>query len=170
MKEKITAFINNLILYDYILFGAALFLFLLFIIVGILLRRKIFFASIFIILAFASLSVGPVVGYIKLHEYLFKHTIVMTSQKKLHFTPAVIVKGKLTNESKKTFSKCKITAAAYKVTKNKYKNYLYKFKPFKEMSILEENIAVGETIDFKIIIEPFTYSKDYNISLKADCR
>lgn len=170
MKEKIATFINELIIYDYILFGSVLFLFLLFMIFGILLRKRAFFASIFILIAFGILFVGPTLGYIKLHEYLFKHKIVLISQKRLHFTQAVVVKGSLTNLSKKTFSSCKITASAYKVKKNKIKNYIYKFKPFQEMSIIKEDIAVGETIDFKIIVEPFTYSRDYNISLKAKCR
>jgi hypothetical protein len=38
------------------------------------------------------------------------------------------------------------------------------------MSIIEEYIAVSETREFKIIVEPFTYSRDYNISLGADCK
>jgi hypothetical protein len=38
------------------------------------------------------------------------------------------------------------------------------------MSIVQNGIKKGETIDFKIILEPFTYSKDYNISVGADCK
>jgi hypothetical protein len=37
------------------------------------------------------------------------------------------------------------------------------------MSILEEEIPKGTQREFKIIIEPFTYAGDYNISLEADC-
>jgi len=170
MKEKITVFINNLILYDYILFGSVLFLFLLFMIFGILLRKRVFFASIFILLAFILLLAGPTLGYIKMHEYLFKNSITLVSQKKLTFTQAIVLKGKLTNQSKKNFSLCKITASVYKVKKNKWKNYIYKLKPFQEMTILRENISSGETINFKMIIEPFTYARDYNISLKAKCK
>jgi len=170
MKAKITAFIDGLITYDYILFGSVFALFILFIILGIVLRKKISFAIFLILLAFVILLAGPTVGYIKMHEYIFKNSVEIISQKKLTFTQAVVVKGKLTNESKQNFKSCKITANAHKVSKKKLKTYLYSFKAFKKMSILENDIAVGETREFKIIVEPFTYSKDYNISLGAKCR
>ncbi|NPA59694.1 MAG: DUF2393 domain-containing protein [Epsilonproteobacteria bacterium] len=170
MKDKISAFINELIFYDYILFGTIFILFILFIVLSILLRHKTFFASFFMILSFVTLIVAPLVGYKEMHKFLFKNTIVLTSQKKLNFTKAVVVRGSIKNESKHTFKSCKITAFTHKVSKNKVKNYLYTFKSFKKMSILEESIKVGENRNFKIIIEPFTYSKDYNISLEAKCR
>jgi hypothetical protein len=170
MKEKITIFIEGLISYDYLLFGGVFFLFLLFIILGILLRKRVVLALFFILLAFTILLLGPSLGYIKLHEYLFKNSVTLISQKKLHFSEAVVVKGSLKNESKKNFSSCLITAHAYAVTKNKYKNYLKKLKPFQKMSIVLYDINVGDTKTFKIIIEPFRYSRDYNISLGADCK
>ena len=105
-----------------------------------------------------------------MHEYLFKNSSTLISQKKLSFTPAIVVKGSVTNESKRDFSSCKITASAYKSSKNIIKKYIYPLKPLKKMSILEENILKGQTREFKIIIEPFTYSKSYHILLKARCR
>ena len=170
MKTHLAAFIEGLISYDYILFGGSFVLFLLFIILGIILRKKLALALIFIFLAFGILLVGPTYGYIKLHETLFKHSLTLTAQKKLEFTKAVIVWGSLSNDSSRNFKECKISVSAYSVTKNKYKNYLTKFKPFIKRSIVEENIAKGEKRDFKIIVDPFTYSRDYNISLGADCR
>jgi hypothetical protein len=121
-------------------------------------------------MAFSILLLGPTLGYIELHNYLFKNKLELVSQKKLNFTQAVVVKGRITNESKKYFKSCKITANAYAITSNKYKNYLKKFKPFQNMSISIYNIQKGETRNFKIIVEPFTYTRDYNISLGADCR
>ena len=170
MKHKILAFIDGLITYDYFLFAAVFVLFLLFIILGIVLRKKVVVALIFILLAFSILLLGPTVGYIKMHEILFKNSVELISQKRLEFTQAVVVKGKITNESKKDFKECYITASAYKVTSNKYKNYLKKLKPFQKMSIIQSDILVSQTREFKIIIEPFTYKYDYNISLGADCK
>jgi len=170
MKGKITAFIQDLITYDYILFGGVFLLFIIFIIIGILLRKKLALALFFILFAFTTLLVGPTLGYSKLHEYLFKNKTELISQKRLQFSEAVVVIGKITNESKKHFSSCKITASVYAVTSNKYKNYLKKLKPFKKMSIIEQDISVSQTREFKIIVEPFRYSRDYNISLGADCK
>jgi hypothetical protein len=170
MNSKFTTFIDGLISYDYILFGSVFVLFILFIIFTILLRRRVFLALLFFLLSFSILILGPTLGYIKMHEYLFKNTLTLKSQKKLSFTEAVMVKGRLTNESKFDFTSCKITASAYKVTSNKYKNYLLKFKPFQKASIVTDEIEKGSSVEFKIFIEPFTYSREYNISLGADCK
>jgi len=170
MKEKITAFIDGLILYDYILFGGSFFLFFLFLILALILHKKTNLASFFALLSFLVLFVVPTYGYIELHNYLFKNSTKILSQKRLQFCDAVVVKGTLTNESKLDFIECKITANIYKVSKNKYKSYLYQFKTIKKMSILKENILQKESITFKILVEPFTYSKDYNISIGAKCR
>ncbi len=170
IKEKITAFINELVMYDYILFGSVFILFLLFIILAIILRKKVGLSIFLILLSFSILTVGPTLGYIKMHEYLFKNSCELISQKKLSFTPAVVVKGSITNESKVNFSSCLITASLYKSSKNIIKKHIYPLKPLKKMSILVENINRGETQEFKIIVEPFTYSKDYNISIKASCK
>jgi len=170
MKEKLLTFIDGLIMYDYILFTASFILFILFVVLALLLRKKLFIALVFILLGFATLILGPTLGYMQMHQYLFKNSTKILSQKKLNFVQAVVVKGTLTNESKFNFAKCKITAEVYKVSKNKYKNYLLKLKPFQKMSILERDVPKGQTREFKIIIEPFTYQKDYNISLGASCK
>jgi hypothetical protein len=170
MNSKITLFIDGLIKWDYLLFGSVFVLFLLFIILGIVLRKKLILAILFLLLGFSILLLGPTLGYMKLHETLFKNSTLLQSQKRLQFSEAVVVKGSVTNESNRDFKECKITASAYALSSNKLKNYLKKFKPFKKMSIIETNIAKSETREFKIIVEPFRYSKDYNISLGADCR
>ncbi len=170
LKTKITAFINELILYDYILFGSVFVLFILFIILGIVLRKKIGLAIFLILLAFIILALGPTLGYVKMHDFLFKNTTTLTYQKNLEFTQAIVLKGTLSNESKFNFTSCKITAKVHKASKNKYKNYLYKFKTIQKSSILEEDIAKGTKRNFKLFIEPFTYSKDYNLSLGAKCK
>jgi hypothetical protein len=170
MKEQITAFIHNLIFYDYILFGSIFSLFILLIVLSMLLQRKTGFAIFLVLLSFALLLFGSIIGYMKMHAYLFKNSVQVSSQKKLEFTQAVVVKGSLQNLSKFHFESCKITASAYKVTGNVVKDFIFPFHPFQNMSILEHNISKGETRAFKIIIEPFTYSKDYNISVGADCK
>lgn len=170
MKAKITAFLNDLIMYDYILFGGAFALFILLIILGLILRKKVGLAVSFIVLAFGILILVPSVGYIQMHNYLFKNTTTITKEKKLEFTEAIVLKGSLLNESKRNFTTCTITANVHKLSKNKYKNYLLQFKTIKKMSIVEENIPKGTKRDFKMIIEPFTYSKDYHITIGAKCK
>ncbi|MBD3824460.1 MAG: DUF2393 domain-containing protein [Epsilonproteobacteria bacterium] len=163
-------FINGLILYDYILFGATLLLFLLFIILAIVVRHRLGVALFFIFFGFLLLFTLPTLGYIEMHKYLFKSTATLTSQKLLSFSEAIVVKGEITNESKFDFSECAITASAYKVSGNELKDFLFKLKPLKKMTIVENNITKGSTKEFKLFIEPFRYAKDYNVSLEATCR
>jgi len=170
VKSKITAFIHNLISYDYMLFGGVFVLFLLFIIFAILLRKKIGLSLFFLLLGFIILFVGPTVGYIQLHKYLFASEVQIISQKKLSFTPAIVVKGSLKNVSKFDFKECKITAYVHKKSKNKLRNYIYQLKNIKKMSMIESHIPKGEIKMFKLIIEPFSYTKDYHISIKASCK
>lgn len=168
--DVVTEFIKELIIYDYILFGSLLLLFIVFIVLGIFLRNKILLAILLILFAFITLFAGSFFGYIAMHQYLFKNETVLISQQKLNFTDAVVVYAKLKNISERDFKSCKITATAYKVSSNELKSYLFKFKPIAKMSILENDIKIGEEREMKLIIEPFTYKNDYNISLGADCK
>jgi hypothetical protein len=170
VKEKITAFVDGLIIYDYILFGGSFALFILLIILGIIVRKKISLAIFLILLAFSLLIIAPTIGYIQMHQYLFKNTTTLVSQKKLEFTQAIVIRGNIKNESKFNFKTCKITAKVHKVSKNKYKNYLLKFKTIAKASITKENIQKQEVRDFKLFVEPFTYAKDYNITVGARCK
>jgi hypothetical protein len=170
MTQRITDFINELIIYDYILFGTLLLLFILFIILGIFLRNRVALALFFIFFAFIELLAGSTYGYIKMHEYLFKNETSITSQKKLNFTQAIVVYGVVKNISDRDFSSCKITAKVHKVSENKMKEAILKLKPLNKMSIVEYDIAKGQHREVKIIVEPFTYGGDYNITLGADCR
>jgi len=170
MKNKLSTFLHELILYDYILFGAVFVLFILFLLLAILNRKKVGFSLLLLLVSFFILVLGPSIGYIQMHAILFKNTLTLTNQKKLTFTEAVVVKGTLLNGSKRDFKSCTITASAVKMVGNPVKDYIFKWKPFMHARILEENIAQGELREFKIIVEPFTYSKKYTILLGAKCR
>ncbi|MGE3613934.1 MAG: DUF2393 domain-containing protein, partial [Sulfurimonas sp.] len=167
---RVNEFIQNLIIYDYILFGSLLALFLLFVILGIVFRRKLSLALFFIFFAFMLLLGGATFGYKVMHDYLFKNEITLLSQKKLSFTQAAVVYGTLKNLSNKDFKSCKVSATAYRVSGNALKDSIRRLKPIANMSIVEEDIPIGAEREIKIIIDPFTYSGDYNVTLGADCR
>jgi len=152
------------------LFGGVFVLFLLFIILAILLRKKVGLALFFLLFGFILLFVGPTVGYVELHKYLFSSEVQILSQKRLVFTPAIVVRGSLKNVSKFDFKECKIVASVHKKSKNKLRNTIYQFKNIKKMSMIESDIPKGQLRNFKLIVEPFTYKKSYDISLKASCR
>jgi hypothetical protein len=171
MKQKVIAFIDSLILYDYILFGAMALLFILFLILAILLRRRVMFSVLSILFAFIFLLLGPILGYPIMHNLLYKNDVIMTQVKKLEFTNALLITGDIINRSKMDFLTCKIKAQAYKVTGKSIPDMIYPYKPFKKgMVKLDTLIKPGESQPFKLFIEPFNYTKDYNISIGAQCK
>ena len=170
MKSKINEYISGLIAYDYILFMAVFILFILLIILGIVFRKKLLLALLLIFTSFLILVLGPTLGRSIMYETLFQNSTELLTNKRLSFVEAVVVTGLIKNESTRNFKICKITASAYKISSNKFRNYFYELKPFKQMSIVEDDILVSEAKEFKMILEPFTYKKDYNISLGARCK
>lgn len=171
MKAHIIDFIHHLIIYDYLLFGGIFILFLLFLVLAIALRHKMALAVLFVVLAFGTLTAGSVVGYIQLHKYLFKNKIILHEVKALEYTEALLIKGDINNTSKRSFKECTITTGVYKVTHNKYLDRIYPYFPFKKSSQKFANpIPAGESKPFKLFVEPFRYTKDFNITIKAECR
>lgn len=168
--QRLSVFLKDLIVYDYILFGGLLALFLLFITLGIILRHRLGLALFFIFFAFTLLLGGATFGYQAMHRILFKNETTLLQEKKLNFTQAVVVYGKVKNISQRDFQSCTIEASVYRSSGNVYKDWIRRLKPITKMSIVQENIAREEEREFKMIIDPFTYSGEYNVTLGADCR
>jgi hypothetical protein len=170
MKAKILAFIHQLSNYDYILFASLFVLFLLLLILSLLIRKRTVIATILLLLSFTTLFIGPFVGYIQLHQFLYKQTTKLLDYKALQFSPTIVVTGTLRNDSKKDFSTCKLKVNLFKVAHNQILDQIFPFNPFQTMSFEEQNIAQGETREFKLLVEPFVYEGDYDISIATDCR
>ena len=170
MKARLAAFIEHLTLPDYLLFGGSVLLFVLLLILALLLRRNRFAALLCTLIAVAVILLGPTVGYVKLNDFIYKHELRLDETKALEFSEALLVRGSLINRSKRDFSYCEITANVYKVAGNPLLDLLYPLNPFQKGTILKESIPKGSEVDFKIFVEPFHYSKEYNLSIGATCR
>ena len=168
--HNIKTFIQTLAKFDYVLFSSIFIIFLVLMILAIILREKLILSISLGVFSFVVLFVTPVVGYFKMHDIVYKHTVSITSEKKLNFTKAVIIYGTIKNESKRNFKSCKIKAKIFKQSTNKLKNFLYQVKPYKQRSITKNSILKEEIIKFKILVEPFLYEKDYSVSIGAVCR
>lgn len=171
MKALIQDFIAHLIIYDYLLIGGVVVLFIILLLLAILVRHKMGFALFFVLLAFGVLTAGSAGGYMALHHYLFEHTITVHEVKALEFTEALLIKGDLNNTSKRPFHECSITAKVYKVSHNRLIDPIYPYIPFKKNTLkMREEILPGHSASFKLFIEPFRYAKDYNVTVKGECR
>ncbi len=171
MKTKILDFIQLLSLYDYLLFGGILFFFLFFLILAILLHHKLKTAIIFILMAFLMITVAPVAGYMLLHKYFYKHTIVLTTVQDLEFSEALLLRGDIDNTSTQIFKECTITFAVSKTSTIKPLNAIYAYVPFRtQQLIIQGPLKPQESRNFKIIIEPFNYPKKFSVIARGQCR
>ncbi len=170
LKETLQAFIKTLHPYDYLFFGISGALFLLILLLAILLRKRVGLSLFLVLLAFIIIISGPIAGYQYIHSTIYKTELKEMLIKRLEFSEAVVIKGKLTNLGKQSYHTCAITAKAYQGADNFLEALVYPLKPFQQMTIIDkESLDINQTREFKMILEPFTYSKEYNISVQASC-
>lgn len=171
MKSTLTAFIDSLLIYDYLLFGAVVLFFILLLLVAVMLRRRLWLSVLIILTAFVFLVAGPVVGHYQLHHYLFKNSIEVLETKELEFSDALLIQGNITNLSERPFAECTIKASAYKVSGTALIDWIFPLNPFAQATyVIKSPLEPGAAEPFKILIEPFYYEEDYNITTGADCR
>ncbi len=171
MKAHIVNFIHTLGLYDYFLFGGIIFVFALLLIMAVLLHHHIKTAVTLIFLSFLTITIAPYAGYRILHATLYKHIITLTTVQDLEFSDILLIRGDIKNTSKKTFKECTVTIGISKINKIKQLNKIYLYLPFRSENItLKEPLKPQESQDFKLLIEPFRYSKKFNVTATGVCR
>jgi hypothetical protein len=171
MNKHVIDFLHTLNLYDYLLFGGIIFFFLFLLILSILLRHKQTLALVLVILALITLLIAPIGGYIALHALMYKHSIKLTTVKDLEFTEALLVKGDINNSSNETFKECTLYVGVSKISPIKPLNKLYVYLPFRRQTIVIKGpIAPKESKTFKLLIQPFHYTKRHNVTVLGHCR
>ncbi|NWF66748.1 MAG: DUF2393 family protein [Campylobacterales bacterium] len=164
-------FIDSLILYDYIGFGFVFILFLTLIFIAILLKRNTFLTLFFTILSFILLFTAPIGVPFCVDKYIKSPDINTTQIKELKFVDNLIIEGILINSGKVDYRKCRVVAKIYYKDKFIVKEYLNMLKPIYKRSInLENPIKRKEEVDFRMVIDNFKVSKEYEVYLKAECR
>ena len=133
LKSVMDSFIAGLHTYDYILFSISGALFLLILLLAIVLRKKIGLSLFLVLLAFIIIIAGPIAGYQYIHTTLYKTKISQLIIKKLEFSEAVVIRGKIQNLGKQSFQKCEISAKAYKQAGNFLEEFVNPLKPFQKV-------------------------------------
>ena len=118
LKVMLQAFIETLHLYDYILFSISGALFLLLLFLAILLRSKVGVSLTLVIVSFIILISVPIFGYNTIHNSIYKTKLSDLSIKRLEFSEAVVIKGRMTNLGQESFKKFTISSFAYKGASN----------------------------------------------------
>ncbi|MDO9207721.1 MAG: DUF2393 family protein [Sulfuricurvum sp.] len=170
MKTQMLHFIDTLSLYDYLLFGGILFFFFFFLILAVLLHRKLALAITLIVTAFILLVSAPL-SYMALHTAIYKHAVTLTTVQDLAFTEALLIKGDINNTSKETFKECTLTFGISKVSSIGALNKVYPYLPFRRQTlVLSNSIKPHQGESFKLLIEPFKYSKKFSVTAWGQCR
>jgi hypothetical protein len=171
MKKQVVEFLHTLSLYDYLLFGGIVFLFLFLLLLSILFRHKQTLAISLVLLAFITLLTAPFGGYIALHALMYKHTITLTTVKDLTFTDALLIKGDINNTSKQTFKECTLYVGISKISPIKPLNKIYPYLPFRRQTIIVKGpIAPKSAETFKLLMQPFHYAKRHRVTVLGQCR
>ena len=171
MKKHILEFLHSLSLYDYLLFGGIVFLFLFLLILAILFRHKQTLAISLVLLAFMTLLIAPFGGYITLHALMYKHAITLTTVQDLTYTEALLIKGDINNTSKQTFKECTLRIGVSKISPIKPLNKLYPYLPFRHQTIVIKGpIKPKGSETFKLLIQPFHYTKRHSVTVLGQCR
>lgn len=171
MRTRIIDFLHTLTLYDYLLFGGILFFFLFLLILSILLRHKQNLAISLVLLAFITLLTAPIGGYIALHAIVFKYSVKLTTVKDLTYTNALLLQGDINNTSQQTFKECTLFVGVSKISDIKPLNKLYPYLPFRRQTItINGPIKPNESKTFKLLLQPFHYTKRHSVTVLGLCR
>jgi len=126
---------------------------------------------VFILLNFAFLILSPILVNSFMSKTVRKNSIKIIKTDYLHFSKALIVSAKIKNEGKVDFKECKVKAKIIKQSKNAFKNFLYGLKPLKKRTIfIKDKIIKQDSLEFKVVFNHFDYKKDYNVTIKAECK
>lgn len=170
LKAAILDFFNTLSIYDYVGFFLTLFLFFLFMILALLLRRRTILAMSLVILSFVFFFGGPVMAHLLVKNSVFKSYAEITEVKQLYYSDTLILRGMLHYQGKKNANHCEVDVALHKKGPNIVKDFVYSLKAYRKGSKrIDKVFEPGESMDFKIVIEPFNYKGDYNISVASGC-
>jgi len=171
LKTSIITYLSHFGMYDYVGYAWLVLVFFTSLILTIFLTKKSTFLSIFMLFtSLALLFAGPFVLKHYLDKFLRAHSTKTTSVKRLNFTNALIVNGEITNTSKHSFSTCSVDISILKNSTNHIKNILNRLKPIREMTIsIDKPIGIGETKEFRVVFDRYTYKQDVNVSVNSSC-
>jgi hypothetical protein len=170
-NDFLNNFFQHLHTYDYFAFAWIAILFILFIILAVKFRQKYVLAVFLTLIGFIVLTIGPLASNYYLHQnYLYKNKVDLETSKKLQFSKSLLLTGNIQNLGQENFIGCLMKIKIIKPENGYYQQLENSFKPIKKKSILlDMNLSINENRKFRLLVEPFNYKKEFNISLNAEC-
>ncbi len=151
--------------------GALFALFILFITLSIGLNHKKVLSLIFISLALATVSAGPLVAYDYVNRVYKSVEYKQIELRQLQFKDEALLKGFVVNRSQKNLKDCKIEGKLFLKTDSKFQRFLKLMSPkSKDSAFLEGSIAPNSVRQFTLEFPNIAYEDELEISLKTVCR
>ncbi len=171
LKQRITDYIQHLTIYDYfaISWVGVFFIFMMMIVFLNIKKRTKFAISLFLI-SLVLVTFSPI--FIKLYFDKTVRKVEILDQKitKLNFANMLIIKGKLQNQGKIDYKKCRVFTKVVKKNKNKYKNILNNLKPLRNMSIvINQKLKKENKESFRIVMKNFKFNSPYEVKVRGEC-
>lgn len=147
-------------IFDFAILGFFFLIFLFFLLTALLFKKSLLVAFFLFLLSILSIIVAPVVGNYIVKNYVNKSSLHLESSKKLHFYDAYLLSGYIENIGKREFKQCILELNIYTPSENPIKNALNRYlKPLhKESFVISGPILVGDSKDFRFLLEGFSYS------------
>ena len=170
LRADIFFYLHHLGMYDYIAISLVLSTFLVVLILAtMIVIRHQFFGALLFIANVAFLCFGAFFAYKFVDDNTRARELKITQLKQLEYTDVVVVDLNLTNKSKKSFHFCRVNVKFHKNSKNAYKDFINRLKPFKNrLSEINATIAPRQTHQITMIIKDFRPS-DYNVTTSSEC-
>ncbi len=171
LKQHLLDYIHALSIYDYIAYGwlFAILCFLLFIAIA-LIGKKPIRALTLIVLTMILMLIAPFGLKLFLDKTIRHAIIVDQNSTKLHFTPDLIVTGKVQNKGYVDFRTCRVRAKIFKKDTNRIKDTINRLKPLRQKTILLKKRLQQEAMEeFKIVFNRFDYPGAYRVQISAEC-
>ena len=170
-KTSFLYYIDNFSVYDYVAFAWLIVIFFLTVLLAILIAKKSpIFSIVTLFLALTFLFAAPFIIKHYLDKFVRPSLSEIVSIKKLNFSDTLIVDALVSNISKNSFSKCKISVSVVKKSDSKMESFLNQLKPLRKRTIfISEPIDINTSRDIRVVFDGYPYNKEINATVSSEC-
>lgn len=145
--------------------------FLLFFLAIFLIKRSFLSSFLVFLLMLVFIVSMPFILKSQCNTFLRPLAVEIVSSQKFHYSPILTVQTTVRNLSQKTFTMCLIQADINPSDTSKtVLPFLHSLKPIVNQSILvQKPFAKGETLEYEIVFDPFTYQGDVVVYVTTEC-
>ncbi|WP_394968180.1 DUF2393 family protein [uncultured Helicobacter sp.] len=170
MQDYITLiqdFFDTFAFYEIGLMGALFIIFVLFFMLGLLLRGRRFISKFFFFLSFILFVGAPFLLQFCMQHFLYKTDIHILQSKRLEYINAFFIQAKVTNTGFAPFITCEVSVDILHDGFLKPLSRVYPKKHYKQTIPLQ--LQPNQSDEFQLIFDNFTPTPPFDYTLYIDC-